>query len=127
MYAQHEPFWMQVAVWAPALFLFKGWPRAIRIDDEGVKQRTHFGKLKEIRYSQIDDVSFLMDEGMLIVCGAGVQIETGNLHQHVDELARLLEERTGKAVALGCWESEEQYEEHAQRETDDTGQNQNSC
>jgi hypothetical protein len=112
MYVQHEPIWIQLAPWTAVIFLFKAWPRAIRLDDEGLKQRTLFGRLKRIRYSEIEDVSYLMTEETLIVCGAGVQIEHGRLHQHVDELARLLEERTGKSVAVGSWESEEQYEEY---------------
>ena len=118
-YVQHEPVWVQVAVWSPLPVLFKTWPRAIRGDDEGVSQRTLFGRLKRIRFADIEDISYLVGEGTVFLYGAGNQIEHGRSHSYQAEFAELLSERSGKNIDIGCWESEEQYDQFMRNKQED--------
>ena len=108
MHLQGEPVWIQAILWFPVLAVLKAWPRAIRFDDEGITQRTLFGRMKRIRYHEVDDIACTYEdiEPTFQINGAGEEIRHGWLHRDGEEFANLLRQRTGKEIYGWCSQDE---------------------
>ncbi len=95
---QHEPAWQQCIFMVFAALAFFCWPRTIRLSPTGVSQRSRFGVLHVLRYTDVDYISYDKSRHTTTVVGRDTTITHTEQHADADFFQRLLEERTGKMV-----------------------------
>ena len=78
--------------------MYLAWPRAIRFDMDGIKQRDRLGRLKYIPWQEVDSLGHIPSEAKTIVGGGNIEIVHTLLHSDKDLFCQLIEERTGKQV-----------------------------
>jgi hypothetical protein len=64
-----DAIWLHTLTATGVACAFFAWPRAIHFDQDGIWQRSLFGRVTRIRLKEVDSLSQLADEGKTVVGG----------------------------------------------------------
>ena len=95
---EHDPVSLQCVALSFSLLSFFGWPAKITLSERGISQRTRFGRLRTIPYSDVQYLTYLPSDGTTIVEGSQYTIRHTSSHADTTYFQQLIKKRTGKKI-----------------------------